>query len=55
MSPLNLDLKVRDRESQRKPAASEKTEIQPIGREFLVLKNEAQSSKAGTKSYFIIP
>ena len=40
---------------QRKPAASEKTEIQPINRESLLLKNEAQSSKDGTKSYFIIP
>lgn len=40
---------------QSKPAASEKTEIQPISREFLLLKNEAQSSKDGTKSYFTIP
>ena len=40
---------------QSKPAASEKTEIQPISREFLLLKTEAQSSKDGTKSYFTIP
>ena len=40
---------------QRKPTASEKTEIQPISREFLLLKNEAQSSKDGKRVILLFP
>lgn len=44
-----------DRETSEQTRSFRENRIQPISREFLLLKNEAQSSKDGTKSYFTIP